>query len=242
MCQKGERGVGSWEAAFDDGQLWTGSVANAEAKRAAADQMAKRLRPGDVVGVGSGSTSRLTMEALAQRARAEGIGWIAVPTSLEVELTCAGHGIVTTSLSVRRPDWSFDGADEVDPVGNLIKGRGGALLREKLVMASSPERYVVVDPSKLVDRLGSRFPVPLEVIPEALRLVGDALARRGYRDVVLRHGDGKDGPLITERGNYLLDVRVGGITEHTESELKAIPGVVESGLFIGYAPTVIVSG
>jgi len=234
--------VGSWEVAFDEGQLGPAPVANQAAKRASAQEMAKRLRPGDVVGVGSGTTSRLTIEALAERTRAEGIAWTAVPTSLEVELTLAGHGIATASLSVLRPDWSFDGADEVDPVGNLIKGRGGALLREKLVMAASPERYVVVDPSKLVDRLGLRVAVPLEVIPEAVRLVGDELARRGHRGVVLRHGDGKDGPLITERGNYLLDVVVGGVTEHTESELKAIPGVVESGLFIGYAPTVIVSG
>lgn len=234
--------MGSFEVAFDDGQLWPGTVANDEAKRASAAQMAKRLREGDIVGVGSGSTSRLTIEALADRASSEGIGWTAVPTSLEVELTCAGHGIPTGSLAVLRPDWSFDGADEVDPRGNLIKGRGGALLREKLVMASSPERYVVVDPSKLVDRLGARFAVPIEVVPEALRLVWDALARHGCTDVVLRRGDGKDGPIITERGNLLLDARLTGITEATETELKAIPGVVESGLFIGYAPTVIVAG
>jgi ribose 5-phosphate isomerase A len=234
--------VGSWEAAFDDDQLWPDAIANDAAKRAAAAQMAERLRAGDVVGVGSGSTSRLTVEALAERSSAEGIAWTAVTTSLEVELTCAGRGIATTSLSVRRPDWSFDGADEVDPSGNLIKGRGGALLREKLVMAASPERYVVVDRSKLVERLGTRFAVPLEVIPDALRMVLDALARRGCTDVVVRHGGGKDGPLITERGNYLLDARVGDITERTEADLKAIPGVVESGLFIGYAPTVVVSG
>jgi ribose 5-phosphate isomerase A len=234
--------VGSWEVAFGDGQLWAGTIANEAEKRASAAQMAKRLRAGDVVGVGSGSTSRLTVEALVGRARDERIAWTAIPTSLEVELTCAGYGVAIASLSALRPDWSFDGADEVDPAGNLIKGRGGALLREKLVMASSPERYVVVDQSKLVDRLGTKFRVPLEVIPEALRLVGDALAGQGYRDSVLRHSDGKDGPIITERGNYLLDVRLTDISEQTEAELKSIPGVVESGLFIGYRPNVIVSG
>lgn len=234
--------MGSWEVAFDDGQLWAGTVTNESEKRASAAQMAKRLRPGDVVGVGSGSTSRLTIEALVARSRDETIDWTAVPTSLEVELTCAGYGVATATLSTLRPDWSFDGADEVDPSGNLIKGRGGAMLREKLVMASSPERYIVVDRSKLVDQLGTRFSVPLEVIPEAVRLVGDALGGRGLTDVVLRTGTGKDGPVITERGNYILDARLRTISEETEAELKAIPGVVESGLFMGYRPTVIVSG
>jgi len=234
--------VGSWKAAYGDGGLFDGPVANEEAKRAAAAQMAKRLKPGDVVGAGSGSTSLLTLEALVARGRDEGIGWTAVPTSLEIELACAAAGIATASLSALRPDWSFDGADEVDPAGNLLKGRGGALLREKLVMAASPERYIVVDPSKLVDRLGTRFPVPVEVIPEAVRLVADALAARGYSDMVLRHGQGKDGPLLTEHGNYLLDVKMTDISERTEADLKSVPGVVESGLFYGYRPNVVVAG
>jgi ribose 5-phosphate isomerase A len=233
--------VGSWEAAFDEGRSLDGPVANEEAKRAAAARMAERLRPGDVVGVGSGSTSRLNLDALAARSRTEGIAWTAVTTSLEMELACGRASVPTASLALARPDWSFDGADEVDPAANLIKGRGGALLREKLVMAASPECYVVVDPSKLVDRLGTRFPVPIEVIPEAVRLVGDALAARGVASVSLRHGSGKDGPVITERGNYLLDAHLGEIAERTEAELKAIPGVVESGLFIGYAPQVVVA-
>jgi ribose 5-phosphate isomerase A len=234
--------VGSWQAAFDDGRSLDGSVTNAAAKRAAAARMVERLRPGDVVGVGSGSTSLVTLDALVARARAEGIAWTAVPTSLEVELACESAAVPTASLSSVRPDWSFDGADEVDPAANLIKGRGGALLREKLVTAASPERYVVVDPSKLVERLGTRFPVPIEVIPEAVRLVCDALAALGVTSVSLRHGAGKDGPVITERANYLLDVHLADITERTEAELKAIPGVVESGLFIGYGPQVVVSG
>ena len=234
--------MGSWEVAFDDGQLFGGAIANEPAKRVAAARMAERLRPGDVVGVGSGTTSWLTVEALAARAGAEGIAWTAVPTSLESELACAKRGVPTASLATLRPDWSFDGADEVDPAANLIKGRGGALLREKLVMASSPERYVVVDPSKLVDRLGSRFRVPVEVIPEAMRLVLDELARRGLTDVTLRRAEGKDGPVLTEHGNYLLDARLAEIGEHTEAELKTITGVVESGLFIGYRPSVIVAG
>ncbi len=232
--------MGSWEQAFDVGQLWGGAVSQEAAKRASAAKMAERLRPGEVVGVGSGTTSRLTAEALAARGSAEGIAWTAVTTSIEVELTCAGLGVPTVSLAAARPDWSFDGADEVDPAGNLIKGRGGALLREKLVLAASPERYIVVDPTKLVERLGSRFRVPIEVVPEALRLTQDRLAAIGIGDVVLRRALGKDGPQITERGNLLLDARMTEITERTEAELKMIPGVVESGLFIGYRPRVVV--
>jgi ribose 5-phosphate isomerase A len=234
--------VGSWEVAFDDGQLFGGAIANEPAKRAAAVRMAERLRPGDVVGVGSGTTSWVTIEALAARGDAEGIAWTAIPTSLESELACARRRVPTGTLASLRPDWSFDGADEVDPAANLIKGRGGALLREKLVMTASPERYVVVDPSKLVDRLGTRFRVPVEVVPEAVRLVRDELARRGVDDVVLRRAEGKDGPVITERGNFLLDARMAEIGERSEAELKAIPGVVESGLFLGYRPTVVVAG
>ncbi len=234
--------MGSWQAAFDEGRSPDASVPNEQAKRAAAARMAERLRDGDVVGVGSGSTSMLTLDALVARARAEGIAWSALASSHEIELACAKAGVALASLAALRPDWSFDGADEVDPDANLIKGRGGALLREKLVMAASPERYVVIDRSKLVDRLGTHFAVPIEVLPEAVRLVCDALASRGVEAVSLRHGSGKDGPVITERGNYLLDARISDIEPDTEARLKAIPGVVESGLFIGYAPQVVVSG
>jgi len=233
--------VGSWETGFGEDQLWPREVSNADQKREVARKMAERVRSGDVVGVGSGSTSLFTLKALADRAASESIDWVAVTTSDEMELTCASLGVPTTSLQVVRPDWSFDGADEVDPSGNLIKGRGGAMLREKLVMASSPERYVVVDSAKLVDRLGSKFPVPLEVVPEAVRLVHDELRGWNVGEIGLRAGVSKDGPVITEHGNYVLDVRMLEIEEDAEKRLKAIPGVVECGLFIGYAPTVLVS-
>lgn len=235
--------MGSWEAMSDGGLSWPQGISNEDAKRKVAAQMADRLRPGEVVGVGSGSTSFLTVEALAARASRDGLEWVAIPTSDEVALVCGKLGVPTTSLQVLRPDWSFDGADEVDPAGNLVKGRGGALLREKLVMASSPERYVVVDESKLVERLGSRAPVPVEVVPEAIHLVGDALAGwSSVGQVTLRPGGpGKDGPVITEHGNFLLDVTFDEIEPDAERQLSSLPGVVESGLFQGFKPTVLVS-
>jgi ribose 5-phosphate isomerase A len=217
---------------------WPSAISNEAAKRAAAASMAERLRPGDTVGVGSGSTSFLTVQALAAR----GLDFVAVTTSDEVEAACASLGVPTTSLHVARPDWSFDGADEVDPSGDLIKGRGGALLREKLVLAASPERYIVVDASKQVERLGTRFPVPLEVVPEAVALVRHELASWPVSAVVLRTaGAAKDGPVITEHGNVLLDVRFEAIGPDAERDLKALPGVVDSGLFQGYHPQVVVA-
>ncbi|GEM_PF-91786 len=234
--------VGSWQAAFGDEEFLPTEVANIEGKRQVAQQMALRLRDGDVVGVGSGTTSLLAIQALGERAARERLRWVAVPTSLEAALAGSAAGAVVTSLELVRPDWSFDGADEVDPEANLLKGHGGAMLREKLVMASSPERYVLVDQSKLVDRLGARTPVPIEVLPEALRLVRDALLRLGAVEVHLRPGGTKGGPMITEHGNCVLDVRLPEIQPDTEQTLKALPGVVESGLFLGYRPTVLTPG
>ncbi|MGH9045323.1 MAG: ribose 5-phosphate isomerase A [Acidimicrobiales bacterium] len=234
--------MGSWNVMFDEGQLWPLNVPNEEEKRAVAAKMAGRLRAGDVVGVGSGTTSLLTLEALVSRARREQIDWTAITTSREIELTCARLSVPTSSLASLRPDWSFDGADEVDDQVNLIKGRGGALLAEKLVMAASLERYVVIDRSKLVEHLGQRFAVPIEVLPEAVSFVRQCLQELDCTEVSLRLAQGKDGPLITEHGNLLLDVRLRSITDQSERDLKSIPGVVDTGLFIGYSPEVVVSG
>jgi ribose 5-phosphate isomerase A len=222
--------------------VWTSAITNEAAKRAVAAKMAARLAPGDVVGVGSGSTSFVTLQALAEQGATASIDWTAIPTSDEVEMACGALGVRTTSLQVARPDWAFDGADEVDARRRLIKGRGGALLREKLVLASSPERYIVVDPSKMVDRLGSRFPVPVEIIPDAVQLVQTRLAAWDHVEgMALRPAVGKDGPVITEHGNLLLDVRFAEVGDGDESALDAIPGVVECGLFIGYDPQIVLA-
>ena len=154
-------------------------------------------------------------------------------------MTCAQLGAPVTSLFSHKPDWTFDGADEVDSHFNLIKGRGGAMFKEKLLISSSPQTYILVDPSKKVERLGAKFPIPIEIFPEALTYVEDKLQRLNPREIKLRMGQGKDGPIITENGNMILDVWMDYIPENTESTLKSITGVLESGLFMNYKVEVL---
>ena len=222
--------------------LWGQRITNQKQKAAAAAMVVKRLKKGDVVGVGSGSTSFITLKALVQRRGSKGLDFLAIPTSIEMEMACAALSVPTTSLLSATPDWSFDGADEVDAKGNMIKGRGGAMLREKLIIKSSPEVYIVIDPSKKVRRLGQNFPVPVEVQPLAFQLASQAIEKMpNVTKVVLRQAVGKDGPVITEGGNLILDVSFNKIVDSTEAKLKGVVGVIESGLFIGYKPRIIIS-
>jgi ribose 5-phosphate isomerase A len=165
--------------------------------------------------------------------RAEGLRITAICTSAEVTLACVANDLPVGSLLQLRPDWAFDGADEVDPARNLIKGRGGAMFMEKILIDASPKSYILVDQSKLVERLGEKFPVPVEVLPAALRFVEQRLAAVGAVEIVLRLAVKKDGPVVTEHGNFILDTRFGAIGNSLERDIKAIPGVIESGLFIG---------
>jgi len=221
---------------------WSGEISNRAEKEAVAARVADELRDGQVVGAGSGSTAFLALSAIARRIADDGLAVRAVPTSTEVALACAALGIPTAALAEARPDWGFDGADEVhvrDGVVRLIKGRGGAMFREKLVMASQPRTLILVDRSKLVERLGERFPVPVETHPEALHLVEERLRGLGAAEVELRAAVGKDGPVVTEHGHLILDARFAAIPDSLEAEIKAIPGVVESGLFIGFPVEVV---
>lgn len=222
-----------------------GSISNLEEKQRLARTVAGQARPGEVIGAGSGSTAFLAVHAIADRARAGELGDVTlIPTSHEVHLTVAAlaasvPGLALGDLAVRRPDWLFDGADEVDREGDLIKGRGGALLREKIMFRATEDRRVVVDRSKRVDRLGERFPIPVEVVPVALPVVTAALADLGATEAAIRTGTGKDGPVITESGNILVDCRFSSIESDLEPRIKSITGVVESGLFQGCAPIVL---
>src|SRR5665213_3363050 len=140
----------NWEtaASFD----WSGPISNRAAKEEIGRRLAANVKDGDVIGVGSGSTSYLAIRAIADHVREKGLRVSAICTSPEVTLACAAAGLPVTSLLQQRPDWAFDGADEVDPEQNLIKGRGGAMFLEKVVFQASPKNFVLADQSKMVSR------------------------------------------------------------------------------------------
>ncbi len=233
--------MAKWNSSPAVGLTTSADTPNLKAKLEVGERIAREARNGDVIGFGSGSTSVIAIQALAARIKTEKLSCLAIPTSAEVEMICATLSIPTTTLIADRPDWAFDGADEVDPKGDVLKGRGGAMFREKMVFRSAARRYILVDSSKLVPTLGQKFPIPVEVFPAATELVDLALRSLGPIEVHLRKAAGKDGPVITEAGNFILDVRFLGIEPGLEKEIKAITGVIESGLFQGFSPEVIVA-
>lgn len=216
--------------------FWTKEISNKTEKEIVAQKLVSYARDGDVIGFGSGSTSYCALLALAQ----SGKNITAIPTSYEIDFLCQTHGIKTSSLSEHTPNWCFDGADEVDPKGWMIKGRGGAMRREKNVMsACHGARFILIDPSKMVDELGHKFYIPLEVTPEKLFTVEHALQGMGAQDYHLRQAKAKDGPVITEAGNLIIDLKLKTINQESDQKLKAIDGIVETGLFIGFDPICI---
>ena len=231
----------NWNSNIISNLAWSGAIINLEGKQRVADEIAAKVKDGDILGVGSGSTVYVALQAIAKRIKEEKLNIKAIPTSIEISLFCAKLGIPLTTLYENKPDWLFDGADEVDPKHNLIKGRGGALFKEKLLISSSPKNYIIVDDTKLVDKLGTNFPVPIEVFPEALLHVEEKLLELGADELVLRPAKGKDGPIITENGNLLIDARFYNINDDLEFNIKSITGVIDSGLFINYNVEILVA-
>lgn len=217
---------------------WNGQISNVEEKQAIAKRLAMKVKEGDVIGFGSGSTSLLATQEIAKRVKIENLHITAIPTSYEINLLCNQLGIKTASILDMKPDWSFDGADEVNDKNWLVKGRGGAMFREKLNMANSTVTYILVDDSKFVSNICDKFPIPVECHPQAINYVRQELICMGAESVVLRLAKGKDGPVITESGNVILDATFRQLDETFETKLKSIVGVLETGLFIGY-PIVI---
>ena len=138
--------------------------------------------------------------------------------------------------------WGFDGADQINSKRWAIKGKGGALLQEKLLAARCKHFVIIVDSSKVVPHLGAGCPVPVEIIPEGYSLAEKGLKKLGATELTLRTGSGKHGPVITERGNIIVDAAFPEINESLERDVKQVLGVVDSGLFIGYAHEVLVGG
>jgi len=231
----------NWNSDIINNLAWTDTIINKEAKQKVADKIAEKVKDGDVLGVGSGSTSYMALLAIAKKIKEQGLNVKAIPTSVEITMVCSNLGIPTTTLFEHRPDWYFDGADEVDPDKSLIKGRGGAMFKEKLIMSSSPVTYIIVDESKLVKKLGTNFPIPIEVFPTALLHVEQQLKALGANSLTLRPAKGKDGPIITENGNLVLDAKFDSVGKDLEKKIKAITGVIESGLFIGYNVEILVA-
>jgi ribose 5-phosphate isomerase A len=204
---------------------------------------AERVQSGTIVGLGTGSTTAYAIQYIGDRIKKGELNDIkGIPTSFQAEVLAKDHGIPLTSLdAVDHIDVAIDGADEVDPQKNLIKGGGAAHTREKVVDSLAAQFIVVVDSGKLVDRLGSTFKLPVEVIPMAYAPVMRAIEKLGGKPE-LRMGVKKAGPVVTDQGNMVIDVTFDSMDNPGELEktINNIPGVLENGLFVGVANVVLV--
>jgi ribose 5-phosphate isomerase A len=216
-------------------------------KRQAAARALEEVRDGMKLGLGTGSTAKHFVELLGERVRA-GLRVVGVPTSEATRADAERCGIALTTLDdVDQLDLTVDGADECDPALNLIKGGGGALLREKIVAAASDRMIVIADESKWVDPLG-RFPLPVEVIPFGVAATRHALskafARAGVSGEMTIRKARNGHVFVTDGGHWIIDARLGQIPDapRLAGLLSAIPGVVEHGLFIGLADTAVLAG
>ncbi len=218
---------------------WKNNVDNREQKQKLAKRIAKRVKDGDIIGFGSGSTSYLAVEEIAKRVHEENLKIKAIPTSTIIEEICKKLKIETVSLNEAKPDWCFDGADEVDPHNWLIKGMGAALYREKMNIKASKENYILVDSSKFVEKLGQNHPVPVECKIDKIDEVKEALENLGANNVIVKESNVGKGILITDNGNALLFAQFSKIEADFEEKINEISGVVENGLFIGYDLIVI---
>ncbi|MFX1295042.1 MAG: ribose-5-phosphate isomerase RpiA [Promethearchaeota archaeon] len=195
-----------------------------------------------VIGIGSGSTVEYFIKGLKERIKFDKLKIVAVPTSYQSELSLIKNQIPLITLNEHPElDLAVDGADEVDPTLNLIKGGGAALTQEKIVDSMAKKFVVIADQSKLVKNLGEKMTVPIEVIPLAFKTVMKKLKKFSSK-CILRTAIKKMGPVITDNGNFIIDVKITDIKDpkRLELELNGIPGVVENGLFIEMADIVYI--
>lgn len=215
-------------------------MANEAEKEAAARASLKYVRDGQIVGLGTGSTATIAIRYLGERVR-DGLKIRGIPTSVASRDLAIQLGIPLTNFDeVQEIDVTIDGADEFDPALNLIKGGGGAMLREKIVASATKKLVIVADSTKQVPLLG-RFPVPVEVIGFAEALVAKKIAELGASVAQRKDGAGK--PYVTDEGHHILDCRFGQIPDPAAMarKLSDLPGIVEHGLFVGMASVVLMA-
>lgn len=212
-----------------------------EAKQSAGESAAQLVEDGMVVGLGTGSTTAYAIKELGERLVEEELDVQGLPTSYESRHLAIEEGIPITSLDESVPDLAIDGADQFNDRLELVKGGGAAHAREKAVASSAEQVVIVVDESKYAEELN--IPVPVEVLGFARKHVEKELSGLGS-DVVLRDGSGKDGPVVTDNGNLVLDADFGVIDDpgRLGGVIAQIPGVVDHGLFVGIADEVHVGG
>ena len=210
------------------------------AKKNAAVEAVKQIKDGYVVGLGSGSTAAYAIEEIGRKMKREKLRVQGVPTSYQAFMIAVQQGIPITTLEEQPTlDVTIDGADQIDPDLNLIKGMGGALAREKIVASSSKNLVIIADETKKVKALGeNNHPIPVEALPFAASLVKRKLRELGATPT-LREGKGKVGPVVTDNGNIIIDAQFGPISNpaRLEPKIRAIPGTVETGLFIQMTST-----
>jgi len=206
-----------------------------KAKKRAALEAVKHVKDGYIIGLGSGSTAAYAIKEIGKITRQKSWQILGVPTSYQAMQLAAKYSIKITTLQEHpQLDLTIDGADQIDEELNLIKGMGGALTREKIVASTSKRVIIVADETKLVNKLGTNHPVPVEVLPFATSTVMLKI-RKMKGKTHLRETSGKVGPLVTDNGNFILDADFGPVDAPSELnfQLKSIPGVVETGIFAG---------
>ena len=210
-----------------------------EAKKRAAVQAVEHVHDGFIVGLGSGSTAAYVIQEIGQKIQLESLRILAVPTSHQAMMLAVQCGVPIATLNEHpQLDVAIDGADQIDRELDLIKGGGGALTREKIVALAAKQLIIVADETKLAERLGTNQTIPIEVLPFALPTVM-AKMRELDGQPMLREVQGKVGPLVTDNGNFIVDVDFGPLddAEELNVKLKLVSGVIETGLFVGMTDT-----
>ncbi len=213
---------------------WPASISELTERQAVARRALARVEAGQLIGIGSGAEAYLLLRGIGQLRAERGLTVGVVCSSYETETTALNLGLRVDQLGSVEPDWALDAADEVDPAGRLLQGHGADPLKAKLLWASTQHMLLADDPASAVEALGADFPLPVEVHRDAVIPAARELARLGASDVVLRLATGKDGPVFTGSGNLLLDARFSELASGLDAEIRAVPGVVATGLFENY--------